>query len=437
MQKILNIRGSLVFNSPFNRPNLFYGVVEKPSETEAVYELLADLLKNRYAGQSGIIYTFSIKDTETLVSELLQRDCKVRAYHASLEANQRSNVYQKWMNNEVQAVVATIAFGLGIDKPDVRFVIHHTISKSMENFYQESGRCGRDGNYAESILLYRFGDMFKISTMTFAETNGLRNAYSMIDYCINAVTCRRDIFSKYFTEVWSDKSCGKMCDHCFANNGRTVLAPKMDVVVHYRTMIRIIDKAIQMDIKLTGLKLLDAWFHKGPAKLRLDVPPPSIDRFYGEQIVAFLILNDYLREDFHYTAYSTISYIQKGPKAPEDEIEFQPSRVNDLPPIKEMIDFLKATTSAPKENTKPADHPQQAMPSNKRRISSSSDSEDKLMSTSMKDSDLERLIEKKVESKIRKILADRDIETSTAKDDSEDVIIVTPKMEANEIIEID
>lgn len=113
VQKILNIRGCLVFNSPFNRPNLFYSVLEKPSDNEATYELLADLLKNRYAGQSGIIYTFSIKDTETLVSELLQRDCKVRPYHASLEANQRSTVYQNWMTNQIQAVVATIAFGLG------------------------------------------------------------------------------------------------------------------------------------------------------------------------------------------------------------------------------------------------------------------------------------------------------------------------------------
>lgn len=98
----------------------------------------------------------------------------------------------------------------GIDKPDVRFVIHHTMSKSMENFYQESGRCGRDGEYAECILMYKFSDMFKISTMTFVETNGLRNAYSMVDYCINSKKCRRDLFSNYFTEVWNDRNCGKM-----------------------------------------------------------------------------------------------------------------------------------------------------------------------------------------------------------------------------------
>jgi ATP-dependent DNA helicase Q1 len=221
-----------------------------------------------------------------------------RPYHASLEANQRSKVYQQWMNNEIQAVVATIAFGLGIDKADCRFVIHHTLSKSMENFYQESGRCGRDGKYAECILLYRFIDFFKISTMTFVETNGLRNAYSMVDYCINGKKCRRDLFSNYFTEVWNDKNCGKMCDHCFYGN-RAVIPPTMNILPHYRTLLRIIEKALSMDIKVTALKLADAWFHKGPAKLRLEVPPPSIERFYADQIIAFLILEDYLREDFH------------------------------------------------------------------------------------------------------------------------------------------
>lgn len=457
VQKILNIRGCLVFNSPFNRPNLFYSVLEKPSESEAVYDQLGDLLKNRFAGQSGIIYTFSVKDTETLVSELLQRDCKVRSYHAALEANQRSNVYQKWMSNEIQAVVATIAFGLGIDKPDVRFVIHHTLSKSMENFYQESGRCGRDGKYAESIVLYRFADMFRISTMTFVESNGLQNAYSMVDYCINAVKCRRDLFSKHFTEVWSDRSCGKMCDHCYYNNReRTVLSPKMDILIHYRTLIRLLDKASSMDIKLTALKLLDAWFHKGPAKLRLEVPAPSIDRFFGEQIIAFLIINDYLREDFHYTAYSTISYLQKGPVPPENEIEFQPSRIYDLPAKKEMIDFLEATTIEEVERP-PAVELQTDKPSTsrKRRIlsqSSSSDSEENLLSTSLKSSDLNRMIEKQVESKLRKILAERDpdgaakdlspvkqkvdpaLPAESPKDDSDDVIILSQK---DEIIEID
>lgn len=347
VQKILNIRGCVMFNAPFNRPNLYYHVLEKPSDNNAVYDLISDLLLTRYKNLSGIIYTFSIKDTETLTSELLQRDCKVRPYHAQLDSNQRSKVYQKWMNNEIQAVVATIAFGLGIDKSDVRFIIHHTLSKSMENYYQESGRCGRDGKYAESLLLFRLQDMFKISTMTFMEANGQKNAYAMVNYCINSKKCRRDQFAKYFTEVWEDKSCGKMCECCYSRAVRRSVVPQnMNIVNHYRTLLRIIEKATSMDTKLTALKLVDAWFQKGVKQLRLDEEVPNIDRFYGEQIVAFLIINGYLHEDITYTAYTTISYIVKGPRTIEDnEIEFIPSRVYALPKLSELKTFYETTST--------------------------------------------------------------------------------------------
>lgn len=108
---MLEIRECLIFNSPFNRPNLYYSVIEKPAENAAVCDLLADLLLNRFKGKSGIIYTFSIKDAETISNELLQRECKVRPYHASIDGSLRSNIYKKWMNNQIQAVVATICFG--------------------------------------------------------------------------------------------------------------------------------------------------------------------------------------------------------------------------------------------------------------------------------------------------------------------------------------
>lgn len=440
VQKILNIRDCMIFNTPFNRPNLYYHVIEKPNEAEAVYDMLADLLKNRYAEQTGIIYTFSVKDTETLVSELLQRDCKVRPYHASLEANQRSAVYQKWMAGEIQAVCATIAFGLGIDKPNVRFVIHHTMSKSMENYYQESGRAGRDGNYAECLVLFKFSDMFKLSAMTFVEQNGLRNVYSMVNYCINAKICRRDLFSKYFTEVWNDRSCGKMCDHCyFKNQRRAVDSPKMDILTYYRTLLKIIERASSMDIRLTALKLCEAWFNKGPAKLRSDVPPPSIDRFYGEQIVTFLITEDYLREDFHYTAYSTVSYIQRGLRIPEDDqLEFQPSRVLDLPPVRELTDFLEATTTSDDDVSFVKEEkltPQKiGSESRKRRMSSSSDESEDDPRISLRETDLEKFIEEKVESKLMKMLNESNTQ-SPIRDD--DVVFITPKKEDVETIEID
>lgn len=119
--------------------------MEKPAEKVKVYELLAKLLKVRYLGQIGIIYTFSIKDAEDLATELMKKGILARPYHAQLNAERRTRTQSKWLDGSLQVIVATIAFGMGIDKPDVRFVIHHTISKSMENYYQESGRAGRDG----------------------------------------------------------------------------------------------------------------------------------------------------------------------------------------------------------------------------------------------------------------------------------------------------
>ena len=95
----------------------------------------------------------------------------------------RSKIHQKWLKGQYQAVVATIAFGMGIDKPDVRFVLHHSISKSMENFYQESGRAGRDDAKAKCITFFRFADIFRISTMVFTEKTGLQKLYEMVAYC--------------------------------------------------------------------------------------------------------------------------------------------------------------------------------------------------------------------------------------------------------------
>ncbi|XP_058832299.1 ATP-dependent DNA helicase Q1-like [Topomyia yanbarensis] len=340
VRKMLNLRECLIFNAPFNRPNLYYHVLEKQADKTELHDMLADLIKRKYRHMSGIIYTFSVKDTEELSTQLLQRDVKVLPYYGNLDPKQRSRAHQKWMRNEIQVIVATNAFGMGIDKPDVRFVIHHTMSKSMENFYQESGRAGRDGKRSDCILLYQFKDIFRLSSMIFSEYEGLDNVYSMVKYCINGKDCRRKLISRHFAEVWDDSHCDRLCDHCYYRD--KVRLPEQDVTNYYHTLVAILRRAETLQTKLTPLKLVDAWYHKGSPKNRLEEPPPLLDRYIGEQLVAFLIVNGYLKEDFQYNQYTTLCYIAKGSAyVGTDGIRFQAARVLRIP-----VDSLKSPPKA-------------------------------------------------------------------------------------------
>lgn len=312
VQKMLDISGCLVLRASFNRPNLFYEVRRKPSDKETCLAMIESLLKNRFSGKSGIIYTTTIKEAEQLTTDLREKGIKVGCYHAMLEAEYRSEVYSKWISGKYQAVVATIAFGLGIDKPDVRFVIHHCVSKSMENFYQESGRAGRDGKKSWCIVLYRLADVFKLSTMVFQDKVGLRNLYKVLAYCLDRTSCRRSLIATHFEETWRESDCVEMCDHCKKPNVRK----EVDVARYCRQLYQIMTKAVQNDARLTALKLVDAWYGKGTASLRVaSVPVPKFARESAEAIVGYLLASGYLQEDFHFSAYSTISYLKRGPKS--------------------------------------------------------------------------------------------------------------------------
>ncbi|XP_075704999.1 ATP-dependent DNA helicase Q1 isoform X2 [Rhinoderma darwinii] len=291
-QKILCVPRPLTFTASFNRPNLFYEVRPKPSSSGDFIENIVKLISGRYQGQSGIVYCFSQKDSEHVTINLQKLGVRAGTYHANMEPRDKTKVHTLWTENKIQVVVATVAFGMGIDKPDVRFVIHHTMSKSMENYYQESGRAGRDDKRADCILYSGFGDIFRISSMVVMENVGQQKLYEMVRYCQDWRRCRRVLVAQHFDEVWDAAQCHQMCDNCSSEKN----CEDVDITDYGRDIVKILQQADQRDEKLTPLKLIDAWTGKGAAKLRVaQVLPPKLPRNELERIITHLLLQKYIK----------------------------------------------------------------------------------------------------------------------------------------------
>lgn len=227
--KTLALRDPEILISSFNRANLYYEVQPKTKKELTIKSIVRYITQHK--GKSGIIYTLNRKTTEELADILKANKIKAVAYHAGLDQKLRADRQDQFLNEDVQVIVATIAFGMGIDKPDIRYVIHYNIPKSIENYYQETGRAGRDGLEGNCILYYSYKDVSKLEHFLRDKPLSEREiGTQLIDETVafaQSGVCRRRSLLHYFGEAWENKQCGK-CDNCL--NPKEEIETKSDLV---------------------------------------------------------------------------------------------------------------------------------------------------------------------------------------------------------------
>jgi ATP-dependent DNA helicase RecQ len=296
--KNLGLRDPKIFISSFNRPNLYYEVVPKVKKDQAVKSIVKFISHNK--GKSGIIYTLNRKTTEELAQMLMANGIKAVAYHAGLDSKLRAKRQDQFLGEEIQVIVATIAFGMGIDKPDIRFVIHYNIPKSIENYYQETGRAGRDGLEGKCLLYYSHKDVAKLEhlmrdkSLTEREI-GAQLINETVAYSESAV-CRRKMLLNYFGESYTIDNCGGKCDNC--KNPRELIEAKPEALIALKAiraleerfpityMIPVIIGKLNSQIKMYRHEE-KAVFGTGKGK----------DEHFWNSLIRQMILENYIQKD--------------------------------------------------------------------------------------------------------------------------------------------
>ncbi|MEO6188709.1 MAG: RecQ family ATP-dependent DNA helicase, partial [Ginsengibacter sp.] len=309
--KNLGLRDPKIFISSFNRANLYYEVVPKVKKDLAVKSIVKFISNNK--GKSGIIYTLNRKTTEELAQMLMANGIKAVAYHAGLDSKLRARRQDQFLGEEVQVIVATIAFGMGIDKPDVRFVIHYNVPKSIENYYQETGRAGRDGLEGKCLLYYSHKDVAKLEhlmrdkSLTEREI-GAQLINETVAYSESAV-CRRKILLNYFGESYTEENCGGKCDNC--KSPKELIESKAEALIAMKAV-----KALEERFPITYVIPLIMGNLNPQIKMYRHEEKPEFgtgkakDEHFWNSLIRQLILEEYLQKDIE--DYGVLKLTKKG-----------------------------------------------------------------------------------------------------------------------------
>lgn len=324
---ILKLKNVKTFIRSFNRPNIKYRVLPKTSRF--MTQEISQLIKQKFYKKSGIIYCLCRTDCEKLAAELCKCGIRARPYHAGMRDSAREKEQRGWMQDQFHVIVATIAFGMGIDKPDVRFVIHVSIPKSVEAFYQESGRAGRDGEPSYSYLYYSYGDVGRLQRLMKLDKHISKRCLEghfdglqkMAVYCENKVDCRRYLQLIHLGEKFDREMCIKdsvtVCDNCEDRNNYEMV----DVTNRAKELAQLVeDLALRQNVTMIHIadvykgsklkKIVDMGHDKHPFHGRgNDVRKSDIHRILKE-----LVFRKILADHCQFTGDFPIVYIKPGPK---------------------------------------------------------------------------------------------------------------------------
>lgn len=274
----LKLKDPKIFTQSFYRNNLEIQTFERDNKSK---DKIVNLIKNKHKDQTGIIYCLSRKNCETMSQYLNQNDINSKFYHADIKTKERNQIQDDWTEDKVKVIVATIAFGMGIDKPNVRFVIHHNLPKSLESYYQEIGRAGRDGLNSTCYMFYNYQD--KIILQKMIQERDISKLLDIVSFFENIVDCRHYILCNYFGEK-KNFTCGNKCDNCLRDKSNL---QQIDVTQHAKDIFK--------EINFMGPKA-----SKNAVKKSLK---DQYDQKLIDRIIVYLVSNKYLSENLYKNYY--------------------------------------------------------------------------------------------------------------------------------------